>query len=103
MKNFNEAVLKINVSKELSKAYKKALEIENGRKWVENPITINGETTTNVKPVWGGCYANVDITESQEEDKAELILTLVSRTLPNLKEAVKSYERDGFEVIQTNY
>ncbi len=103
MKNFNEAVLKINVSKELSKAYKKALEIENGRKWVENPVTINGETTTNVKPVWGGCYANVDITESKEEGNAELILTLVSRTLPNLKEAVKSYERDGFEVIQTNY
>ncbi|WP_347082049.1 hypothetical protein [Enterococcus mundtii] len=103
MKNFHEAVLKTNVSKELSKAYKKALEIENGSKWVENPITINGETTTNVKPVWGGCYANVDITESQEEGKAELILTLVSRTLPNLKEAVKSYERDGFEVIQTNY
>lgn len=103
MKNFNEAVLKTNVSRELSKAYKKALEIENGRKWVENPMTINGETTTNVKPVWGGCYANVDITESKEEGKAELILTLVSRTLPNLKEAVKSYERDGFEVIQTNY
>lgn len=103
MKNFNEAVLKINVSKELSKAYKKALEIENGRKWVENPVTINGETTTNVKPVWGGCYANVDITESKEEGNAELILTLVSRTLPNLKEAVKSYEREGFEVIQTNY
>lgn len=103
MKNFHEAVLKINVSKELSKAYKKALEMENGRKWVENPVTINGETTTNVKPVWGGCYANVDITESKEEGNAELILTLVSRTLPNLKEAVKSYERDGFEVIQTNY
>ncbi|PJK25558.1 hypothetical protein CV769_09480 [Enterococcus mundtii] len=103
MKNFNEAVLKTNVSKELSKAYKKALEMENGRKWVENPMTINGETTTNVKPVWGGCYANVDITESKEEGNAELILTLVSRTLPNLKEAVKSYERDGFEVIQTNY
>lgn len=103
MKNFNEAVLKINVSKELSKAYKKALEIENGRKWVENPVTINGETTTNAKPVWGGCYANVDITESKEEGKAELTLTLVSRTLPNLKETVKSYERDGFEVIQTNY
>lgn len=103
MKNFNEAVLKTNVSKELSKAYKKALEIENGRKWVENPVTINGETTTNVKPVWGGCYANVEITESKEEGKAELILTLVSRTLPNLKEAVKSYERDGFEVSQTNY
>ncbi|GKS56401.1 hypothetical protein [Enterococcus mundtii] len=103
MKNFHEAVLKTNVSKELSKAYKKALEIENGSKWVENPITINGETTTNVKPVWGGCYANVDITESKEEGNAELILTLVSRTLPNLKEAVKSYERDGFEVIQTNY
>lgn len=103
MKNFHEAVLKTDVSKELSKAYKKALEIENGRKWVENPITINGETTTNVKPVWGGCYANVDITESKEEGNAELILTLVSRTLPNLKEAVKSYERDGFEVIQTNY
>lgn len=103
MKNFNEAVLKTNVSRELSKAYKKALEIENGRKWVENPVTINGKTTTNVKPVWGGCYANVDITESKEEGKAELILTLVSRTLPNLKEAVKSYERDGFEVIQTNY
>lgn len=103
MKNFNEAVLKINVSKELSKAYKKALEIENGRKWVENSVTINGETTTNVKPVWGGCYANVDITESQEEGKAELILTLVSRTLPNLKEAVKSYELDGMEIINTNY
>ncbi|WP_142433187.1 hypothetical protein [Enterococcus mundtii] len=103
MKNFHEAVLKTDVSKELSKAYKKALEIENERKWVENPITLNGETTTNVKPVWGGCYANVDITESKEEGNAELILTLVSRTLPNLKEAVKSYERDGFEVIQTNY
>lgn len=103
MKNFHEAVLKTDVSKELSKAYKKALEIENGRKWVENPVTINGETTTNVKPVWGGCYANVDITESQEEGKAELILTLVSRTLPNLREAVRSYELDGMEIINTNY
>lgn len=103
MKNFNEAVLKINVSKELSKAYKKALEIENERKWVENPITLNGESITNVKPVWGGCYANVEITESKEEGKAELTLTLVSRTLPNLKEAVKSYELDGMEIINTNY
>jgi len=103
MKNFYEAVLKTNVRKELSKSYKKALESENGRKWVENPITINGETTTNVKPVWGGCYANVEITESKEEGKAELTLTLVSRTLPNLKEAVKSYERDGFEVIKNKY
>lgn len=103
MKNFNEAVLKTNVSRELSKAYKKALEIENGRKWVENPITINGETTTNTKPVWGGCYANVEITESKEEGKAELILTLVSRTLSNLKETVKSYELDGMEIIKTNY
>ena len=103
MKNFYEAVLKTNVRKELSKAYKKALEIENGRKWVENPVTINGETTTNVKPVWGGCYANVEIAETKEEGKAELTLTLVSRTLPNLKEAVKSYERDGFEVIKNKY
>lgn len=103
MNGFHEAVLTTGVSKELSKAYKKALEIENGHKWVENPITINGETTTNVKPVWGGCYANVDIAESKEKGKAELILTLVSRTLPNLKEVVKCYERDGFKVIRTNY
>lgn len=103
MKNFYEAVLKTNVSRELSKVYKKALEIENGRKWVENPMTINGETTTNVKPVWGGCYSNVEIAESKEEGKAELTLTLVSRTLPNLKEAVKSYELDGMEIIRTNY
>lgn len=103
MKNFHEAVLKTDVSKEILKAYKKALEIENERKWVENPITLNGESITNVKPVWGGCYANVDVTESQEEGKAELILTLVSRTLPNLREAVRSYERDGMEIIRTSY
>ena len=71
--------------------YKKALEIENDRKWVENSITANGETTIEIKPVWGG------------EGKAVLILTLVSRTLPNLKETVRSYELDGMETIHTSY
>lgn len=82
--------------------YKKALEIENDRKWVEKSITANGETTIEIKPVWGGCYANVDITEIGE-GKAVLILTLVSRTLPNLKETVRSYELDGMETIHTSY
>ena len=77
--------------------YKKALEIENDRKWVENSITANGETTIEIKPVWGGCYANVDITEIGE-GKAVLILTL-----PNLKETVRSYELDGMETIHTSY
>lgn len=103
MKNFYEAVLKTTVSKELSKTYRKALEVENDRRWVENPITANGETITKFKMVWGGCYANVDITESKEEGKSELILTLVSRTLPNLKETVRSYELDGMEIIHTSY
>lgn len=103
MKNFNEAVLKVTMSKELAKTYKKALESENERRWVENPIIINGETATEIKPVWGGCYANVDITESKEEGKADLILTLVSRTLPNLKETVGSYELDGMEIVNTSY
>lgn len=103
MKDFNEAVLKVTVSKELAEAYKKALESENERKWVENPMTINGEAVTETKPVWGGCYANVDITESKEEGKADLILTLVSRTLPNLKETVRSYELDGMDIVNTSY
>lgn len=103
MKNFNEAVLKVTVSKELAKTYKKALESENERRWVENSIVINGKTVTETKPVWGGCYANVDITESKEEGKADLIMTLVSRTLPNLKETVRSYELDGMEIVNTSY
>lgn len=103
MKNFNEAVLKVAVSKELAEAYKKALESENERRWVENSIVINGKTVTETKPVWGGCYANVDITERKEEGKADLILTLVSRTLPNLKETVGSYELDGMEIVNTSY
>lgn len=103
MKNFNEAVLKVTVSKELAKTYKKALESENERRWVENPIIVNGKTIIETKPVWGGCYANVDITGSKEEGKADLILTLVSRTLPNLKETVGSYELDGMEIVNTSY
>lgn len=103
MRNFYEAKLHATVDADLAKVYKKAIGIENERKWVENPIAVDGVVTkVEIKPVWGGCHANVEIKDLFDGESA-LELTLVSRTLPNLKETVKSYELDGFAVLETNY
>ncbi|MGX7701063.1 hypothetical protein [Enterococcus mundtii] len=102
MRNFYEAKLQAIVDADLAKVYKKAIESENERKWVENPVTVDGVTKVEIKPVWGGCHANVEIKVISDRESA-LELTLVSRTLPNLKETVKSYELDRFNVLETNY
>jgi hypothetical protein len=103
MKHFNEVVLYGTVKKEMAPVYKKAIEAENERIWVENVITTDGKTTKEIKPVWGGCTAHVEITEDKEEGKAGLTLTLVSRTLPNLEETARSYESDGMKILSKNY
>lgn len=103
MKHFYEVTLSGTVRKEMALVYKKAIEAENERIWVENAITTNGVTTKEIKPVWGGCTAHVEVTEGEDSEEASLTLTLVSRTLPNLEETARSYEADGMKILSKNY
>ncbi|WP_154049482.1 hypothetical protein [Enterococcus avium] len=99
MKDFNEVILTIEVRKGLGKAYKKAIETENSTQWKQNPI-YNSEKeliSNELKPVWNGNYAHVEVVEGDEND--ELTISIISHTLPNLLETVSWYERMGATVI----
>lgn len=98
MNNFYEAVLQMAI-KESNKAkvYKKAIENEQDRYWTQNVIKENGVVTNHPIPVWLGNVVYVTI------EKDVLEVTMVSRTLPNLKESVAMYERDGMKLIKKNY
>ena len=92
LKDFHEAMLRLQVPVGLGKVYKKAIEAEN------NPNT-HGQ--------WSGNHAFVELIN----EKAHYVcfvddvlrITLISHTLPNLKETVNWYESMGCEVISTNY
>lgn len=116
MKDFNEAILTLEVPKELAQVYKKAIEDENSRYWIKNDINSAGSIViSDIKPVWNGNYCNVEIVTglnldyltgaiiNRQDGKAKLLVTLISHTLPNLKQTVDWYESMGCEVLSTNY
>lgn len=92
LKDFHEAILRLQVPDGLGKVYKKAIEAEN------NPAT-------NAK--WNGNYASVKLLDEKAHNivlvDEVLRISLISHTLPNLKETVSWYESMGCEVISTNY
>lgn len=92
MKDFHEAILQLRVPCGLGDVYKKAIEAEN------NPNT-NGE--------WNGNYAFVGLLNEKAHHVVfvdeVLRISIISHTLPNLKETVSWYESMGCEVISTNY
>ncbi|MDT2770502.1 hypothetical protein P7H46_06545 [Enterococcus pseudoavium] len=96
MKDFNEVILTLKVKKELSEVYKKAIETENSTQWKKNPIKDSeGNLISNeLKPVWNGNYASVEIGED-----GLLTIAIVSHTLPNLLEAASWYERMGAKTV----
>jgi len=98
LKDFNEVILTIEVQKGLGKAYKKAIETENSTQWKENPIyNSNKELISNeLKPVWNGNYASVNVAEGTTKD--QLTISIISHTLPNLLETTSWYERMGAKV-----
>lgn len=97
MDDFHEAVLKINVNVNVAEVYKTAIEAEN---------SPNG-----LRDHWNGNYAYVVIGNKVDryfdnifsKDTVDLIIQLLSHTLPNLKETVNWYERMGAKVISINY
>lgn len=104
MDNFYEAILTIEVAPMMAKVYKKAIEDENSRYWSKNIVkdAIGNEIVNEIKPVWNGNYCHVEIAETLGEN-SELIISLISRTLPNLKKQVDYYERMGAAVLKKNY
>ncbi|MGJ0914186.1 hypothetical protein ACR77M_00500 [Enterococcus avium] len=96
MKDFNEVILTLKVKKELSEVYKKAIETENSTQRKQNPIKDSeGNLISNeLKPVWNGNYASVEIDED-----GLLTIAIVSHTLPNLLETASWYERMGAKTV----
>ncbi|OQO68424.1 hypothetical protein BH747_12155 [Enterococcus villorum] len=98
MKDFHEAVLKIDVKVDIAEAYKIAIEAENSH---------NG-----LRDHWNGNYAYIVIGDQTvnyqdnipvDKNTVNLIIQLLSHTLPNLKETVKWYEKMGCTVVRTDY
>jgi len=88
LKDFHEAVLGLAVPASMGNVYKKAIEADN------SPYLDN----------WLGNHVHVGVSEDGEGMEEDLlIITLLSHTLPNLKESVSWYEAMGCEVISTNY
>lgn len=105
MNDFNEAVLRLDVQKGLGQAYKKAIETENSTQWKQNPrFDEKGKMISNeLKPVWNGNYAHVEVTKIIDRSEDVLTISIVSHTLPNLKETVGWYERMGAKLVYKNY
>ena len=99
MKDFNEAILTIEVQKGLGKVYKKAIETENSTQWKKNPIyNSNKELISNeLKSVWNGNHASVNVVEGTAKD--QLTISIISHTLPNLLETTSCYDRMGAKVV----
>ncbi|MGX7132357.1 hypothetical protein ACWOB3_07735 [Enterococcus songbeiensis] len=88
MKDFNEAVLTIDVNIDVADVYKKAIETENSPKGLDH---------------WNGNYAFVTTSEDVSVGQVKLTIQLLSHTLPNLKQVVDWYERVGCTLIRTGY
>lgn len=105
---FFEALLTIDVKPEFAEAYKKAIEGENDRYFTENPILDKeGKLISNeIKPVWSGNYVSIDTEYYFDEDGldgARLLVTVVSRTQPNVEQFIKQYEREGATLVKKNF
>lgn len=101
---FYEAKLMVNLTDpELADVYKKAIEGENERYLVENPIyDSKGELISNeIKTVWSGNYVHAEIIETY--DISYLSITAVSRTQPNVEQFIKQYEREGAKLVKKNF
>lgn len=117
MKDFYKAVLSLEVDRELAQVYKKAIEDENSRYWAKNEIkdSTGNIVMSDIKPCWNGNYCIVEIDNGLKMDhltgmiinrydnKVKLHISLISHTLPNLKQTVDWYEHMGCEVISYNY
>ena len=55
-----------------------------------------------LKSVWGGNYCHVDILYSYQV-KSKLTISIVSRTLQNVKDAVTDYQMLGAELVHKNW
>ena len=99
MNDFHEAVLTLQVTNSLAGAYKKAIEDENSRYWVENEITDKDGNILRKeqKPIWNGNHVHVDI------DQSVLRIGMISHTLPNLKQSVEWYEKQGATVVYKSW
>lgn len=89
MKDFNEVVLTMTTKRFLTQVYKKALETEN---------KPNGLETG-----WNGVYAHAEIIEDDNSEDVDIMISLISHTLPNLKQVAEWYERVGCKLIYQNY
>ncbi|EOD6247102.1 hypothetical protein ACJZRC_000580 [Enterococcus hirae] len=83
MKDFCEAILTLDVNEGMACVYQKAIEREN------SPFGLRDH--------WNGNHAHVEISGNQ------LTISLLSHTLPNLKQTVDWYERVGAEVVYKSY
>lgn len=103
MNDFHEAVLTLQVTASLAGAYKKAIEDENSRYWIENKITDKDGNVLRKeqKPIWNGNHVYVEINQSFSE--SVLRIGMISHTLPNLKQTVDWYERQGAKVVYTSW
>lgn len=100
MDDFNEVILTLQVHKGLEHAYKKAIEEENGTQWKQNPI-FNSDmkmVSNELKPVWSGNYAFVEI-----GNDGVLTISIVSHTRPNLEKTVDWYVQMGAKLLYKNY
>lgn len=103
MKVFYEAILELEVPDGMSTVYKKAIEQEHDRYWVQNKITNkDGKIiNTELKPVWSGNYVTVAVLSPLLLSRLEI--AIVSHTLPNLLATVKSYQSMGATIKHKNY
>lgn len=88
MKDFCEAVLRIQVSRDIEDVYKRALETEN--------------YPTGLRDQWNGVYVYVDIMQGSNKESI-LMIQLLSHTPHCLKQVVEWYERVGCEVLRVDY
>lgn len=105
MNDFNEAILELKVLSVLADVYKKAIEREHDRYWAKNTLRdANGKVVQEeVKSVWSGNYCHVNIINDLSSNQSILTITLLSHTLPNLKDTVDWYAKTGAEVVYSKY
>ena len=87
------------------KAYKKVFEQENERYLTKHTLRDgNGNIVKDgLESVWSGNYCHVDILYSIPGRKSKLTISIVSRTLQNVKDAVTDYQMLGAELVHKNW
>lgn len=100
MLGFNEVILEVEVDRGLGQLYKEAIEKDHERYWTENKVrNADGQLVVDeVKPVWSGNYVHVDLRKLGKKDR--LTISLLSRTVRNLKETRDEYVAQGARVIK---